>query len=318
MDWGVSLAATCRARQLAGTLTTARSLTRRPLGANLFAASGEPAEPALVAGYAARLAPEAQRLEVPLGTPRFDDDLAAKVSVLCAEPVAVVSFTFGLPSRDAVTRLHAAGSEIWVTVTSPREARQAAELGVDALIVQGIEAGGHRGVFRDDEQASDLTLLAALQLTGAAVDVPIVAAGALMTGGAIAAVLAAGAAAAQLGTAYLRTPEAGTSTVQRDATAGDALTVLTRAFSGRTARGISNRLHAEHGADAPMAYPGVHHLTAPLRAEARSRGDADLVDLWAGQAHALSRELPAGQLTRVLADEARAALTRASGRFAEG
>ena len=269
-----------------------------------------------VGAYAAEVAEEAARAGVTPGVAQFDDDhFAAKIDLLCADPVAVVSFTFGLPTLDVVRRLAAAGSEVWITVTSPDEAQAAAELQPAALVVQGVEAGGHRGVVVDDDDASDLTLLAALQLVSAMVDVPLVAAGALMTGAAIAAVLAAGAAAAQLGTAYLRCPEAGTSEVQRAATATTTRTVLTRAFSGRLARGIDNRFHREHAATAPRAYPEVHHLTAPLRAHGRSTGDADLVNLWAGQAHQLAQDRPAAELTRALVAEAREALALAAQRL---
>ncbi len=201
---------------------------------------------------------------------------------------------------------------MWITVTSPAEARQAAELGADALIVQGVEAGGHRGVFVDDDEQSDLTLLAALQLIGATVELPLVAAGSIMTGAAFAAVLVAGAAAGQVGTAYLRSTEAGTSDAQRAATITDAPTVLTRAFSGRRARGIVNRWHREHGDAAPQAYPEVHHLTSPLRAHGRSAGDPDLINLWAGQAHQLAAAASAEEITRELGRDARNAL-RAAG-----
>jgi nitronate monooxygenase len=296
-----------------------RALTDRPFGVNVFVGGGEPAEAEVVAAYAAELTPEAVSAGVALGAPRFDDDsFAGKVALLCAEPVSVVSFTFGLPPADVVDGLHAAGTEVWITVTSPDEARQAAALGPDALVVQGIEAGGHRGIFADDEHASDLTLLAALQLVGAAVDLPLVAAGAIATGAAVAAILATGAAAAQVGTAYLRSAEAGTSAAQRAATATAAPTVLTRAFSGRLARGITNRFHAEHAAAAPHAYPEVHHLTAPLRAHGRATGDADLINLWAGQAHEFAPALPAGEITRHLAADARAALTAAQTRLSAG
>lgn len=291
-------------------IAATRALTDRPFGVNVFAlVDGTPGDPTAIAAYAARLADEATRSGVELGDPRFeDDDFAAKMEALIADPVAVVSFTFGLPPRKVVERLRAAGTEVWVTVTSPAEARAAAAPAPDALVVQGVEAGGHRGVFVDDERGSDLTLLAALQLIGATVDLPLVATGGLTTGAAIGAALVAGAAAAQVGSAYLRTPEAGTSQAQRAATATDAPTALTRAFSGRTARGIVNRLLTEHTAAAPRAYPEVHHLTTPLRAHGRAVGDADLINLWAGQAHALAPELPAGELTRRLADDARAAV----------
>ena len=193
-------------------------------------------------------------------------------------------------------------------MTSPHEARQGASAGADALIVQGVEAGGHRGVFVDDTSQSDLTLLAALQLVQAEVDLPLIAAGSIMTGPALAAVLVAGARAAQIGTAYLRTPEAGTSEAQRAATATGVQTVLTRAFSGRLARGISNRLHTQYGDDAPNAYPEVHHLTSPLRSHGRAVGDPDLINLWAGEAHSLAEALPAEEVTLRLAHGARHAI----------
>jgi nitronate monooxygenase len=287
-----------------------------PFGVNVFTpGGGVRADPEALAGYVARLAGEAARAGVELGVPRYDDDaFEGKVLALVEDPVAVVSFTFGLPPREAVERLHAAGSEVWITVTSPDEARAAAELAPDALIVQGVEAGGHRGVFTDDDTASDLTLLVALQLVGAAVPgVPLVATGGLTTGAAIGAALVAGAQAAQVGTAYLRAPEAGTSRAQREATATGAPTALTRAFSGRTARGIVNRFLADHSIDAPPGYPEVHHLTTPLRAHGRAANDPELINLWAGQAHALAREEPAAEITRRLAADARAAIATAAG-----
>jgi nitronate monooxygenase len=296
-----------------------RALTDRPFGVNVFAlVDGTPGDPAAIAAYAARLVDEAARAGVELGEPRFEDDhFASKMEALIADPVAVVSFTFGLPPRAIVERLHAAGSEVWITVTSPAEARAAAVLAPDALVVQGVEAGGHRGVFVDDETASELTLLAALQLIGATVDLPLVATGGLTTGPAIGAALVAGAAAAQVGSAYLRTPEAGTSAAQRAAIATEAPTALTRAFSGRTARGIVNRLLTEHTDAAPRAYPEIHHLTVPLRAHGRATGDADLINLWAGQAHALAPELPAAELTKQLAADTRAAIARTHTRLGD-
>ena len=301
---------------LARDIASARELTDGPLGVNVFVGGERVSDSARVEAYALRLAVEAERAGVRLGEPRFDDDsFDAKLDTLTAAPVAVVSFTFGLPPRDAVDALHAAGSEVWLTVTSPDEARKAAALGVDALVVQGVEAGGHRGVFVDDEDASDLTLLAGLQLVGAAVDLPLVAAGSIMHGAALAAVLAAGACAGQIGTAYLLSTEAATVEVHRAAVATDAPTVLTRAFSGRLARGIVTRLHREHGAAAPRAYPEIHHLTSPLRAHGRRVGDPDLVNLWAGQAHQLALEAGAEEITRRIANEARTALQRAVGRL---
>jgi nitronate monooxygenase len=303
--------------RLADDLQATHDLTAQPFGVNVFVGGGSPADPRRLEAYAQRLAGEAQRAGVTLGQPRFDDDsFADKLGLLRERPVAVVSFTFGLPPRQSVDALHDAGSEVWLTVTSPDEAMAAVATGADALIVQGIEAGGHRGVFVDDDDQSELTVLAALQLIGARVDRPLVAAGSIMTGAALGAVLVAGASAAQLGTAYLRSAEAGTSPAQRAATATDTPTVLTRAFSGRLARGIANRLHREHGAHAPRAYPEVHHLTSPLRGHGRTTGDSDLINLWAGEAHGLAQELSAEEITRRLADEARQAVTAAGRRLA--
>ena len=302
--------------RLAQDIATLRGLATERFGVNVFTGAGAAADPAVVGAYARRLEAIAQRAGVPLGEARFDDDaFSEKVALLCEQPVAVVSFTFGAPPREAVDALHAAGSEVWLTVTSPAEALASAQLGADALVVQGVEGGGHRGVFTDDEDQSDLTLLAALQLVRAAVALPLVAAGAIMTGAALGAVLAAGASAGQIGTAYMRSLEAGTSPAQRDAVAGDRPTVLTRAFSGRLARGIRNRWHDELAAEAPRAYPEVNHLTAPLRAHGRQTHDLDLINLWAGQAHRLAREQSAEQITLELARDARAAISEAAARL---
>jgi nitronate monooxygenase len=303
------------AERLRHDIFTTRALIER-FGVNVFVGGDGPGDPVLVEGYAERLLTEARHAGVELGQPRFDSDgLEEKIEVLRQDPVPVVSFTFGVPSLAVIDDLHAAGSEVWVTVTSPQEARQAAMAGADALIVQGVEAGGHRGVFVDDDSQSDLTLLAALQLVQAEVDLPLVAAGSIMTGAALAAVLVAGASAAQIGTAYLRAAEAGTVEAQRAATVTDTPTVLTRAFSGRLARGIRNRLHDAYGRDAPSAYPEINYLTSPLRAYGRAVGDPDLINLWAGQAHRLAEALPAEEITRRLIQDARDAIAAGAERL---
>lgn len=296
-----------------------RAMTDRPFGVNVFAPPGEPARPEVVERYAAVLAREAGRAGVELGKPRFDDDgFGEKVRALCADPVAVVSFTFGCPSPDIIASLRAAGSQVWVTVTDPGEAEAAQEAGASALVLQGTEAGGHKGSFGDRPSASDYSTLTLLQLIGARVRLPLVAAGGIATGAAIAAVLAAGAEAAQLGTAFLRCPEAGTSAVHRAALASAQRTALTRAFTGRLARGVVNRMMEEYESEAPIAYPEVHHLTSPLRAHGRREGDGDLVNLWAGQAHELGGDLPAAALVAHLHDEAIRALDGARARLRPG
>ena len=283
------LSADVAAERLAAT----RALTSRPCGVNVFVPS--PRSDADVGAYAERLAAAGY---APLGEPRWeDDDYEAKLALLRAEPPAVVSFTFGCPSPDVIASLPA---EVWVTVTSAAEARQAAEAGADALVVQGAEAGGHRATFADDDEepASLLDLLAGVR---AAVDLPLVATGGIATADDVRAVLTAGAVAAHVGTAFMLCPEAGTAEVHRRALASPGATALTRAFTGRLARGIRNRFMDEHSAAAPAAYPQVHHLTAPLRAEGRARGDADVVNLWAGVNHEQAAELPAAEVVRVLA-----------------
>ncbi len=293
-------------------LAATRALTTRPFGVNVFAPSGAPAERAAVERYADRLHGRAAALEVALGEPRFDDDAyEEKVALLVEAAPAVVSFTFGCPAPDVVQRLQRAGTSVWVTVTDPEEAEQAAATGTDALVVQGSEAGGHRGSFVDTDDHEHYGVLALLSLVARRVDLPLIAAGGIATGAALAGVLAGGATAAAIGTAFLRCPEAGTNAAHRAAVGRPGPTGLTRAFSGRLARGLVNTFQAEHTAAAPIAYPEVHHLTAPLRARGRELGDAEQVNLWAGQAHELARPIPAGQLVAELAAEAATALDRA-------
>jgi nitronate monooxygenase len=292
-----------------------RALTSAPFGVNVFVPGAADVDERAVRAYVDSLGAGA-------GEPRFDDDdWSAKLDVLGSldAAVPVVSFTFGCPPADVIARLTARGSEVWVTVTDVAEARTARAAGAAALVLQGAEAGGHRGSFSDGGGADDgrgLGLLALIRLVAAEVDLPLplVAAGGVADGPALAAVLVAGAAAAQVGTAFLRAPEAGTHPAHAAALATEAPTALTRAFSGRLARGIENRFMREHSGAAPPAYPHVHHATTPLRAAARDRGDAGGFNLWSGQAHALAVERPAADTVRALSEGARAALRDAAAR----
>ncbi len=289
-----------------------RSRTVRPFGVNVFLPPAEPAEPAVYAAYAQRL----RGTGAQLGEPRSDDDeWEAKLALLLDDPPPVVSFVFGCPPADAVRRLRERGAEVWATVTSPAEAEQALAAGADGLVAQGHEAGGHRAAFADDDDQPALGLIALLQLLAARTRAPLVGAGAISSGHGLAAALAAGARAGAVGSAFMRCPEAGTSAAHREALAADAPTALTRAFTGRTARGIVNAFMRDHGPSAPRAYPEVHHLTAPLRRVARERGDASAINLWAGQAHELATDAPAAEVVRRLAENARTAADRARRRL---
>lgn len=300
---------------LAGRIAAVRELTAAPFGVNVFV-PGVPAPPGAAADYARRIAAVAAEAAVELGQPRYDDDgWEAKLALLTADPLPVISFTFGCPGPSVISTLNGAGSEVWVTVTTPAEAEHAAAAGADVLVAQGSEAGGHRGSFTDDPSADasgGYGLLSLLQLVRARADQPVVAAGGISTGAAVAAVLACGARAAQLGTAFLRSPEAGTPQVHRDAVAAPGETAMTRAFTGRLARGIRNRFLDENSQAAPGAYPDVHYLTAPLRAAGRTAGRPDLVNLWAGETHELAGGLPAADLVGQLMAEARSALASAA------
>jgi nitronate monooxygenase len=296
----------------AADIARTREITTAPVGVNLFLLAETPVDHARLAAYAEAIEPDARRHDVALGRPRFDDDsFDAKVEVVCRERPPIASFTFGCPAPGLVRRLHALDIAVWVTVTEVDEALLAAQEGADALIVQGVEAGGHRGCFEDTDSRGEVALLPLLRLVARNSELPLIASGGIADGAGVAAVLAAGARAAQIGTAFMRCPEAATSPAHRDALIRPTPTALTRAFSGRRARGIVNAFMRDHDHHAPAAYPHVNHLTAPLRAAARQAGDADAFNLWAGQAHALAEDRPAGELVRQWSDEARTALERA-------
>jgi nitronate monooxygenase len=298
------------AAQLAEEFHAVRQLSKAPFGVNLFVPIAvAAAEVARIAEYAMALATRAETLGVTLGEPiHSDDDFAAKVELVLSERPLLVSFTFGLPPTEVVDRLRRAGVLVVVTVTSVGEGQQAAAAGADGLVVQGWEAGAHRGGFSDRPDDEELGLLPLLRLIRRRVDLPMVASGGLGDGAGVAAVLVAGACAAMLGTAFLRCPEAATSPIHAAALEAPHRTVVTRAFTGRRARGLQNTFIDEFSALAPAAYPEVHYLTAPLRVAARRQEQLDGMHLWAGQAHELARALPAGELVRQLVEEARVAL----------
>lgn len=290
-----------------------RTLTSGAFGVNLFMPQPSTADPSAVAVYREQLAGEANWYDTTLGDPDSgaDDGFEAKVAILLQDPVPVVSFTFGCPERSVFDAFGRAGTYTVVTVTSVVEAQTAQWAGADAVCVQGVEAGGHQSTHRDDPwmDAAGIGLMSLVPAVREAIQLPIIAAGGIMRGGQIAGLIAAGASAAQLGTAFLVCPESGAHQLHKQAMTDPVFThtELTRAFSGRPARGLVNRFIREHGPYAPVAYPQVHHLTSGLRKAAAAAGDPQAMALWAGQGHRLVREMPAAQLVEVLSSELEAA-----------
>ncbi|MGV9800516.1 nitronate monooxygenase [Mycobacterium sp. NPDC003449] len=287
------------AKALGERIDAARALTTEALGVNLFAPQPSAGTAAGIEAYAAALADESGRYGVALGEPRYDDDAwAAKLDVVHDLHPEVVSFTFGLPDEREIARLRGAGITTVGTVTTLDEARSAVARGVDAVAVQGPAAGGHRGTFDPAAQPATEPLDELLAAVLAAVDVPVAAAGGLGTAEQVAAVLAAGAAAAQLGTAFLLADEAGSSPVHRAALQSPEFTetVVTRAFSGRYARGLRNRFIVEHDAEAPFGYPEIHYLTSPVRKASVAAGDPHATNVWAGTGFRNTRTGPVAEI----------------------
>jgi nitronate monooxygenase len=229
----------------------------------------------------------------------------------------IVSFHFGLPEASLLRRVKDAGSLVVSSATTVKEARWLEQHGVDAVIAQGFEAGGHRGMFLNDDLAGQVGTFALLPQVADAVKVPVIASGAIGDARGIAAAFALGAAGVQIGSAYLHCPESKISAPHRAALDGaaDDSTVQTNVISGRPARGIVNRLIREVGPLSLLApeFPLAAGALVPLRAKAEAAGSGDFSPLWAGQAAGLGRAMPAGELTRSLAIEAQALLRRMAG-----
>ena len=267
-------------------------------GVNLFAPGIARIEEAEFRRYARELQPEADRYgidlsQVPL---REDDDRwTDKLDLLLADPVPVVSVTFGLPRRAEVRALQRTGSRVLVTVTTVAEAHAAVEVGADALVVQGSDAGAHSGTFDPHRTITPTPTGELVRAVLAVTGLPVVAAGGVDGPGAVAGLLQAGAGAVAVGTLLLRTDESGISQTHKDALADPAFseTIITRAFTGRPARGLRNQFIERHDAGAPVGYPAVHHLTRALRQAAAAAGDPQRLHLWAGTGHRNARTGPA-------------------------
>ena len=274
-----------------------------PYGVNVFV-PGAPTDPAALEDYLAQLEPDAAALGVAPGRPEWsDDDWDAKLAALLAHPPAVASFTFGCPEAGVIAALRAAGSAVWVTVTTPDEAALAASRGADGLCVQGPEAGAHCGTFSAGAGPAEVPLRRLLADVAAVASLPLVAAGAIMSRQDVTSALAAGAVAVQCGTAFLRCLESGAHPLHKAALADPLFpgTAVTWAFTGRPARGLVNRFMLDHP-DAPPGYPEVHFATRPLRAAAAAARDTSRMNLWAGEGYRAATTRSAAEIVAMLAD----------------
>ena len=308
--------------QVRAALGVFRQRTSRPINLNFFTHTPPVPDAGREARWKARL--RAYYLELgldpakPVPSSSREPFSAATCAIVEEFKPEVVSFHFGLPADPLLRRVKAAGCKIIASATTASEAKWLAERGCDAIIAQGYEAGGHRGMFQTDNVASQAGTLALVPQVVDAVTVPVIAAGGIADARGIAAAFALGASAAQIGTAYLFCPEANVSPLHRAAlrAARDGDTALTNVFTGRPARGVLNRVMREVGplsADAP-AFPLAGGALAPLKAAAEAKGSSDFTSLWSGQSAALGREIPAGELTRQFASEAMRRLGSLSGR----
>ena len=290
-------------------LTALKAQTTRPFNVNFFCHAAPVPDAARDAAWRAALAPyhaefgvDVNALPVATGRLPFSEALA---ELLAEFAPPVVSFHFGLPSAALMQRVRAWGAVVLSSATTLEEALWLEANGADAVIAQGLEAGGHRGTFLSDDITTQIGSFALLPQLVRALRVPVIAAGGIADAHGVAAAMALGAAGVQVGTAYLLCPEATTSAVHRAALQSGASqhTALTNLFTGRPARGIVNRAVRELGPMSPVApaFPLATALMAPLRAKAEAAGSGDFSPLWAGQNASGCRAVPAAQLTRELA-----------------
>ena len=328
MDWELAAAAAqagalgslpcamLNADQVREQMAKIRAHTKKPINLNFFCHTPPVLSNEREARWRDRLAPYYRELGIDPAAPIPSSNRTAFDAAMCdvveeTRP-EVVSFHFGLPSPRLMERIKAAGFLVMSSATTAAEARWLESRGVDAIIAQGNEAGGHRGIFLTNDIAADIAAqagtFALVPQVVDAVKVPVIAAGAVTDARGIAAAFALGAAGVQIGTAYLWCPEAKISTPHRAAlkSARDDGTALTSLMTGRPARGIINRVMREIGpmADVAPDFPLAAGALAPLRAKAEAQGSGDFSPLWAGQAASLGRAMPAGELTKTLAAEA--------------
>lgn len=276
-----------------------------PFGINLFAPNPVPITAARYRQYAATMQREADRFGISLPPDPIDNDdhFEAKIELLLANPVPIVSFTFGIPDAAIVRALQKAGSTVVQTVTSRTEAQQASAAGVNALAAQAATAGGHSATLTPANMPDALPIDELVRAITTAVPLPVIAAGGLATASDVAGVLQSGAVAAAVGTVLLLADESGASATHQAALEDPARTEtqITHAFTGRPARGLRNRFIDSYEASAPLGYPAIHFLTSPLRKAAAAAGEPELVHLWAGTGHEHARRAPTEQILTELA-----------------
>ena len=298
-----------------------RQRVSAPVNMNFFCHEAVAADPAQEAAWKERLTPYYKEYGLDPAAPvnaanraPFDSAMCAVVEELKPE---VVSFHFGLPEKGLLARVKAAGCKVISSATTVKEAIWLEENGAEAIIAQGAEAGGHRGMFLTDDISEQPGTFALVPQVADAVHVPVIAAGGVADGRGIAAAFALGAAGVQIGTAYLHCPESKVSAPARMALAQgrDDSTVITNVMTGRPARGLVNRVMREVGPISPIApeFPHAATALAPLKAAAEKLGRLDFTNLWAGQAVRLGRDMPAAELTRALAGSALARLSEMAG-----
>jgi nitronate monooxygenase len=308
--WG---GAYSKPEEIAATIHRLRQLTTKPFNINLFAGgyeAGRSIDPqpmlTIMAEAHSRLG-----LPPPVLPPVPDSPFDAQLEAVLEERPPIFSFTFGVPTRAQIAALEQRGIVIIGTATTVAEARHLEQASVDAIALQGTEAGGHRGTFLADFEQSMIPIATLVAECRSAVKVPLIASGGIMDGRNVAAMIALGAAAAQLGTTFLPCPESGAPDAYKQALRGakNDFTVITRAFSGRPARGIKNAFIAmvEGKEDAILPFRQQNDLTRPMRNAAGAKGIADYISLWAGQGVARSRAMPAADLVAALVHEMSAA-----------
>lgn len=294
------------AREIEAAATKLRSLTTQPFALNLFVRADAPDEPAAAARVSPILAGFRRELGLPAEAPpgRPAPEFAEQLEAVLRVRPAAFSFTFGAPTRAQIEALQARSIAVIGTATTVEEAELLASLGVDAVCAQGSEAGGHRGTFLGSFTDALVGTITLVPQIAARVQVPVIAAGGIMDGRAIRAMLGLGAAGVQLGTAFMTCPEAGTGAAHRAALATAARTVVTRAFSGRPARGVRNRFSDAFAAVEAAPFPQQQGLTRDIRAAAAAQGRTEIMQMWAGQGAPLGRPLPAAELMALLIAEA--------------